>query len=125
MTASMSGVEASGAPARVVFFGPLIAFALVGFTAVVCARGVDQACHDAEPPVAVPTPGTPRADYCSALEHVPLVPALIAIALLATGIVLAVFRRRPVVAAVLVGAIIVATMVNLVVAVSLEHSLTI
>jgi hypothetical protein len=121
-----AGVPASDELAPVEFFvAALTAFTLAGFMAAVCALGVHRECYDAAPPVSVPDPGTPRADYCSALEHVSLVPALILIPLVATGIVLVVFRRRPVVAAVLVGVIIVAILVNLEIAVSLEHSLTI
>ena len=105
--------------------GALIALAVVGSAAIVCARGIDRACHDAEPPVAIPTPGTPRADYCGGLEHLPFLPTLIVVPLLMTGLALLACRRRPRLAVVLVALIVVATFANLILAVSLEHSLTI
>src|SRR5258708_5080000 len=43
---------------------PLVMVALVG---VLSALGVHSACFNATPPVAVPEPGTPRAEYCSAV----------------------------------------------------------
>jgi hypothetical protein len=43
---------------------PLLLVALVG---VLCALGVHSACFNPPPPVSVPDPGTPRAEYCSAV----------------------------------------------------------
>jgi hypothetical protein len=103
----------------------LIALAVSGCTAIVCARGIDQACHDAEPPVAIPTPGTPRADYCGGLEHLPFLPTLIVVPLVMTGLALLACRRRPLLAVILVSLIVAVTFANLVLAISLEHSLTI
>jgi hypothetical protein len=105
--------------------GALIALAVAGCTAIVCARGIDQACHDAEPPVAIPTPGTPRADYCGGLEHLPFLPTLIVVPLLMTGLALLACRRRPLLVVVLVGLIVAATLANLILVISLKHSLTI
>jgi len=105
--------------------GALIALAVSGSTAIVCARGIDQACHDAEPPVAIPTPGTPRADYCGGLEHLPFLPTLIVVPLVMTGLALLACRHRPLLAVILVGLIVATTFANLVLAISLEHSLTI
>ena len=105
--------------------GALIALAVAGCTSIVCARGIDQACHEAEAPVEIPTPGTPRADYCGGLEHLPFLPTLIAVPLLLTGLALLACRRRPRLAVILVGLIVAATLANLVLAISLAHSLTI
>jgi hypothetical protein len=49
-------------PGVVVF--PLLLVALVG---VLSALGVHSACFNPPPPVSVPSPGTPRAEYCSAV----------------------------------------------------------
>jgi hypothetical protein len=105
--------------------GALIALAVSGCTAIVCARGIDQACHNAGPPVAIPTPGTPRADYCGGLEHLPFLPTLIVVPLVMTGLALFACRRRPLLAVILVALIVTVTFANLVLAISLEHSLTI
>lgn len=97
---------------------------VVSFIALICAKGVDQACHRAEPPVQIPEPGTPRGRYCIALEHTSLIPTLVIGPILATVLVMLVLRNRPRLLMSMVVVIVIATIGNVVVAHLLEHSST-
>ncbi len=47
--------------------GVVLPLLLVALAGVLSALGVHSACFNPPPPVSVPTPGTPRAEYCSAV----------------------------------------------------------
>jgi len=106
-------------PGGVVF--PLLLVALVG---ALSALGVHSACFNPPPPVSVPDPGTPRAEYCSAVIGAKpwILLTIVPCALLAVA---ARFVRRPGLILALAIAICVVLIANVLVANDLGASATI
>ncbi len=99
--------------------------ACTAFVAVVCALAAHHGCTDPGPPVRHPDPGTPRADYCGAIDD-GASPALIVLA--AVGIVALAgiaLRRRPWWAALIAGLVLLAVAADAVLASSLTFAYTI
>jgi hypothetical protein len=97
---------------------PLLLVALVG---LVSALGVHSACFNATEVVAVPEPGTPRAEYCSAVIGAK---PWILLTIMPSAVVAVVARlvRRPWLILVLAIAICAVLLANVLVAHNLEAS---
>jgi hypothetical protein len=97
----------------------------VGLIAVACAVAVHHACYDTPPPVSVPDAGTPRALYCDRIESWHLWPFLIGAPLLLTALLLAVCRRRKLLALIVSTVVATCVLANAIVANQLTWALTI
>lgn len=96
--------------------------------ALVSASGafaVHQACYHPPPPVDIPVPGTPRADYCTRIEKLNLWPFLMGVPIALTCLTLLVSWRHVRTALALTALIATAVLVNALVVHQLEASVTI
>ena len=99
--------------------------ALLLLTTAGSAALANDACVNPAPPVAAPTPGTPRAEYCDAVDGSVRWVVLAAVPVIAGTIGVVALRRRPRAQAAVVLAIIMAAFVNALVVGSLEYATTI
>jgi hypothetical protein len=102
-----------------------VCLAGIAVVSVLGAFAVHQACYHPLPPVNLPIPGTPRADYCGRVEAFHLWPFLIGTPIVLTCLALLVSWRHVRIALALTAIIAVVVLVNAFVVHQLEWSVTI
>lgn len=104
-----------------------VGICLTGIAAVSAlgAFAVHQACYHPPPPVNLPIPGTPRAEYCTRVESLHLWPFLIGVPMALTSLALLISWRHVRIALALTAIIAVVVFANAVVVHQLESAVTI